>query len=51
MAFAFAGGYLITALSYRALFLTASALTAAGTLLFGLYFRGRLDGSRLFPEG
>jgi MFS family permease len=37
-AFAFGGGYMIAALSYRALFLTASVLTAAGSLLFGAYF-------------
>jgi len=38
-AVAFGGGYLIAALGYRTLFLTAAGLTAAGTLVFWSYFR------------
>ena len=34
-----AGGYIIAAWSYRSLFLTAAALTAAGSLLFWISFR------------
>jgi hypothetical protein len=33
------GGYVVTALGYRSLFLTGAAVTAAGALLFGIYFR------------
>jgi MFS family permease len=36
---AFGGGYLITALGYRSLFLTGAGLTVAGALLFWAYFR------------
>ena len=45
-ALAFGGGYLIAALGYRILFLLAAALTAGGTLLFGIVFR-RHEGSGL----
>jgi len=38
-AMAFGGGYLITALGYRSLFLTGAGLTVAGALLFWAYFR------------
>ena len=38
-AMAFGGGYLITALGYRSLFLTGAGLTVAGALLFWGYFR------------
>jgi predicted MFS family arabinose efflux permease len=40
---AFGGGYLVTALGYRALFLTGAALSLAGTLVFWSTFfaRGR----------
>jgi len=38
-AMALGGGYLITALGYRSLFLTGAGLTAAGALLFWAYFR------------
>lgn len=38
-ALAFGGGYLITWLDYRALFLGAGVLTAGGALLFWLFFR------------
>jgi predicted MFS family arabinose efflux permease len=41
-ALAFGGGYLITSLGYRALFLVAGLMTAAGTVLFGSYFRTRV---------
>jgi MFS family permease len=36
---AFGGGYIITALGYRSLFLTGAGLTVAGALLFWAYFR------------
>ncbi len=42
--FAFGGGYMIVAFSYRALFLTAAALTVVGAALFGFYFRTRTQG-------
>jgi predicted MFS family arabinose efflux permease len=38
-AMAFGGGYLITALGYRRLFLTGAVITAAGVLLFWATFR------------
>jgi predicted MFS family arabinose efflux permease len=38
-AVAFGGGYVITALGYRSLFLIGAGLTAAGALLFWAYFR------------
>ena len=40
-ALALGGGYLITGLGYRPLFLTAGALTTGGTLLFWFLFRQR----------
>ncbi len=36
---AFGGGYMITALGYRSLFLTGAGLTAGGALLFWAYFQ------------
>jgi MFS family permease len=41
-ALALGGGYLITWLGYRELFLLAGALTLLGTLVFGLSFRTRM---------
>jgi len=38
---AFGGGYLITGLGYRALFLSAAGLTVAGTLAFAVIFHPR----------
>jgi predicted MFS family arabinose efflux permease len=40
-ALALGGGYLITWLGYRELFLLAGALTLSGTLVFGVSFRAR----------
>lgn len=37
-AMALGGGYIITALGYRSLFLTGAGLTAAGAMLFWAYF-------------
>ena len=38
-ALAFGGGYLITSLGYRPLFLLAGLMTAGGTMLFWVFFR------------
>ena len=38
-AMAFGGGYMVTALGYRSLFLTGATVTAAGVLLFWIFFR------------
>jgi MFS family permease len=42
-ALAFGGGYVITWLGYRTLFLVAAGLTAAGVLLFWAVFRGNKE--------
>jgi MFS family permease len=48
-ALAFGGGYLITSLGYRPLFLLAGLMTAGGTVLFWAFFRREHVGSGHCP--